>query len=74
MRPSCKNCKNSAYNYDMSNPKGYMRDYICGNGKYSGTPVYPWECCSDYAKRWKNNKQVDFQDLKENGYGELDTM
>lgn len=63
--PMCKNCEHSCWTIDKSMPKGQMRKYVCGDGLYVGIPLYPWDICKGYKKRYHRNKQVDFQDVFE---------
>jgi len=63
--PMCRNCLHVCWTVDNAKPMKQRRTYICGDGMYAGTILYPWDICPDYKKRYHRNRQIDFQDVKE---------
>ena len=63
--PSCRNCLHVCWVINKDNPVNTRREYMCGDGKYAGLPLYPFDCCDEYKKRYHRNRQLDIHDIKE---------
>lgn len=64
-KPQCKNCAHVCWTVNKYNPRGYMHEYICGDGAYAGISVYPFDVCYDHKKKYHRNSQLDINDAKE---------
>ena len=67
--PACRNCLFVCWNVNKDNPANHKRNYFCG-GKYNGLPLYPFDICDGYKKRYHRNRQLDINDMQEENKNE----